>query len=417
MGRGDVVDRVLEDERVRALRDELEDWRTTGAAVSDLVDAEGHQYVDLVMEGGGVLGVALVGYTWALETAGIRFLGIGGTSAGAINALLLSALARPSEAGSERVLGALAEANLWSFVDGGEPAREFVKALGSGKTWKILLTGAFVAGKVARDLGLNPGDVLEAWLERALADVDARTVDDLSRRRVLPPLSLRAEDGARSPVDPADVRSRLALITAEVTTESKVELPRMARMLFADPGAQSPASFVRASMSIPGLFRPVRVAVPRDPDTERAWRELNRTYRGRIPDEVVLVDGGIVSNFPIDLFHVPDAVPRAPTFGVKLGTDREEAAEVDGVFSFLGAMFDTARHAADLSFLQDNPDYRHLVATILTGEHDWLNFEMTVREQADLFRRGAAAARDFLLGFDWGRYKDVRRSLLTCPVG
>lgn len=30
---------------------------------SDIIDDEGNQYVDLVMEGGGMLGIALVGYT------------------------------------------------------------------------------------------------------------------------------------------------------------------------------------------------------------------------------------------------------------------------------------------------------------------------------------------------------------------
>lgn len=51
--------------------------------LSDLVDDRGHQYVDCVMEGGGVLGIALVGYTYILEQVGLRFLSIGGTSAGA----------------------------------------------------------------------------------------------------------------------------------------------------------------------------------------------------------------------------------------------------------------------------------------------------------------------------------------------
>ena len=59
-----------------------------GKTYSDIVDARGMQYVDLVMEGGGMLGIALVGYTWALEQAGIRFLGIGGTSAASSNALI-----------------------------------------------------------------------------------------------------------------------------------------------------------------------------------------------------------------------------------------------------------------------------------------------------------------------------------------
>jgi Predicted esterase of the alpha-beta hydrolase superfamily len=55
-----------------------------------------------------MLGIALVGYTWALEQAGIRFLGIGGTSAGSINALLVAALGSPAEAKSPKLLSQLA---------------------------------------------------------------------------------------------------------------------------------------------------------------------------------------------------------------------------------------------------------------------------------------------------------------------
>lgn len=64
---------------------------------SDTIDENGHQYVDLVMEGGGVLGLALVGYIYILEQAGIRFIGIAGTSAGSIAALLLSAIDVPEK--------------------------------------------------------------------------------------------------------------------------------------------------------------------------------------------------------------------------------------------------------------------------------------------------------------------------------
>ena len=71
---------------------------TEGKHLSDIVDDHGFQYVDFVMEGGGVLGIALTGYTYVLEQAGIRFLGIGGTSAGSINALMIAALGPPEEA-------------------------------------------------------------------------------------------------------------------------------------------------------------------------------------------------------------------------------------------------------------------------------------------------------------------------------
>ena len=57
---------------------------------SDLLDSSGNQYVELVQEGGGVLGVALIGYTYVMEQMGIRFFSLAGTSAGSINAMLLA---------------------------------------------------------------------------------------------------------------------------------------------------------------------------------------------------------------------------------------------------------------------------------------------------------------------------------------
>ena len=51
---------------------------------SDILDEQGNQYVNLVQEGGGTLGIALLGYIYVLEEMGIRFLNLAGTSAGAI---------------------------------------------------------------------------------------------------------------------------------------------------------------------------------------------------------------------------------------------------------------------------------------------------------------------------------------------
>ena len=61
-----------------------------GLQLSNIRDAAGNQYVDLVMEGGGTLGVALVGYLYILEQLDIRFLQLAGTSAGSIVAMLLA---------------------------------------------------------------------------------------------------------------------------------------------------------------------------------------------------------------------------------------------------------------------------------------------------------------------------------------
>jgi len=93
------VSQFTENKRVKAAIGALQNhWKTTNKKVSDIVDDDNNQYVDLVMEGGGVLGIALVGYTYALESVGIRFLGVGGTSAGAINAMLVVAVDEPAKA-------------------------------------------------------------------------------------------------------------------------------------------------------------------------------------------------------------------------------------------------------------------------------------------------------------------------------
>jgi predicted acylesterase/phospholipase RssA len=66
--------------------------------VSDLVSADPEdsnttlQWVNLVMAGGGMLGIGHVGFVRVLEQAGVRFIGLGGASAGAINALLIAAV-------------------------------------------------------------------------------------------------------------------------------------------------------------------------------------------------------------------------------------------------------------------------------------------------------------------------------------
>ena len=45
--------------------------------------------VDLVQQGGTMLGIGLLGYTYIMEKAGVRFRSMAGTSAGAINTLLV----------------------------------------------------------------------------------------------------------------------------------------------------------------------------------------------------------------------------------------------------------------------------------------------------------------------------------------
>jgi len=396
---------VLEDPRVlHPLNDFLADWGQK--PVSDIVDAEGRQYVDFVMEGGGVLGFALVGYCHVLERAGIRFLGIGGTSAGAITATLLAGIDSPATAKSERLLELLADVDMSRFVDGDADARDFVQAaLAQAGLVKLVWKGMQIVDNLSEDLGLNPGRAFQEWLTGALAQHGIRTAADLEvRLDTLPRLKHRVSGKV---IPTAQAGARLALVAAEISTETKVVLPAMAGLFWADPTSVSPARFVRASMSIPFFFKPC--IVPKTPQGAAAaalW-DQHAGYRGKLPKQAVFIDGGIMSNFPIDLFH-DVGVPAAPTFGVKLGGDRSAPKAIEGPLQLAAAMFDSARHCRDYEFFLKNPDYRRLVSVIDTGKHHWLDFGLDDEAKIDLFARGVVKAIEFLRGFDWAAYKAVR---------
>ena len=401
----------LADARVVHLTDELvKECKNQDKKFSDIIDDAGHQYIDLVMEGGGVLGIALVGYTYVLEKVGLRFLRVGGTSAGAINAMALGAFGSPATAKTERMLKVLADAPIAKFIDGDDDAKDFVdSALAGFGLTKALWKGMQIVDNLRDDLGLNPGDRFRNWLHDVFAAEGVSTTDELLKLLAKLPPGLRVRDGDLLP--PAEGAGQVAVVTAEVTTETKVVFPAMAELFWGDPSKVSPADYVRASMSIPGFFFPFRVGdVPQGEDAARRWKEH---YKGVLPREAIFVDGGVMSNFPIDLFH-GKGVPKAPTFGVTLGSDQQHPHQIKSFLGLVAATFASARNCRDNDFIRKHPDYRKLVAKIDTGPHNWLNFNLTLDDKVDLFWRGAQAAAAFLRNFDWPAYRQLRAELAGC---
>lgn len=377
---------------------------------SDIIDANDHQYVDLVMEGGGVLGIALTGYTYILEQAGIRFLGIGGTSAGSINALMIAALGPPENEKSQKLLRVLADIPMASFIDGDQDARDFSQAvLEKSHMTKLLWKAMQIIDNLKEDLGLNPGQTFLNWLTTELKKVDISTNSQLVRQMETLPTGLRLRASRNSEkTELTNIRGRLIMVAADISTETKVQFPSMAPLYWENPDQVNPACFARASMSIPFFFHPFRVdGCSQD---RQLWKRL-ADYDGELPKSVIFMDGGIMSNFPINLFHQPYKVPFAPTFGAKIGIDRQNPANITGPAKLLGAVFDAARHTLDFDFIRQNPDYKHLVSMINTGQHHWLNFGMETQEQVELFGRGAKEAAEFLCNFDWAQYKSIRKEL------
>jgi NTE family protein len=390
---------------------------------SDVIDANGYQYVDLVQEGGGVLGIALVGYTYILEKAGIRFFHLAGTSAGAINTLVLAGLGPIEKEKSQIVLDILARQDLFEFVDGDPELKHIMQKIIDGTPFKKMLTRLLwnirkIKKALFIDLGLNPGKKFEEWIEQVLEQSDhhVKTINDL--------LAIRKNDhfpdGLKHRItgDPIlDKEAKMFIIAADITTQTKVLFPKMGNLYWGEKlGEVSPSKMVRASMSVPFFFIPFEVG-----NIPEAGKPANTTwindanYYGLIPEKVKFVDGGMISNFPINVFHSRSGrVPRKPTFGVKLSSYRRDSINVDDLRSFLGSMVSTMRHDSDNEFLLQNPDFRKLICFIDADvEFNWLNFRMSDDKKKQLFLLGAQKALNFLREFNWEEYKVIRQPELV----
>ncbi len=401
---------------IRALEKLKSDPRFIGNQISDIIDDEGHQYVDLVLEGGGVLGIALAGYTYCLEQVGIRFLGVAGTSAGAINALLIAASDIPDQEKSDTVINQVANVPLSSFVDGNIFAKIVVNVAQWKVHWLVKIIVGFIPALIELPiflvkLGLNPGQKFLIWLEEALRSVGVKSLSDFQERMKVP-ATLKLRESRKEEGDERPISTRFAVIAADVTTRTKVEFPRMSKLYWENHSKVNPATFVRASMSVPFFFQPYAISgIPRKPELKTDWSDM-AGYEGDIPIRVRFVDGGILSNFPIYVFHNYKFVPRTPTFGVRLGIEREKPVSIINIIDLAKAIFRSTRHILDFDFITKNQEYKKLICEIDTGKHYWLNFNLSDEAKKDLFAKGVDAATKFLLGFNWQEYKELRRRLI-----
>lgn len=502
------VDKIVEEIRQELIK------RNGGSmpVFSDLIkveDGKEYQYVNYVQEGGGVLGVGLVGYTYVLEKLGIRFLKLAGTSAGAINTMMLAVVDKKNykdaedETGekfpyqSEIILYEMLKKDLWEMVDGAGFAKFLVKMFLNRKSffrnvfriikWAIyisvlavLLLGIFkivdtlnfntnalytiskavaILGLISAGVllvffllvkyyigrfvksgyGVNPGRDFKEWITEIINRNGIKTSADLEQKmsEKCCNLSLRPErineniEGDNSIIAPP----YLSIIASEITNQQKVDFPAMAKYYWQDEKNVDPADFVRASMSIPIFFEPFSVKVtayPKDEEGKLLLQNIPPDVSPDNPVDVRFVDGGILSNFPINVFHNPQImIARMPTFGVKLEDEEHELPgdkEQDrkSLFSFLGSIFSTVRFYYDRDFLLKNQIYEKCIGHIDVADFNWLNFSVSDEDKKKLFVRGAEAARTFFLGgdvwvdgkprkfeaFDWQAFKVERTKVI-----
>jgi NTE family protein len=130
---------------------------------------------------------------------------------------------------------------------------------------------------------------------------------------------------------------------------------------------------------------------------QQEWSKLLKVQKN-LEKFALFVDGGLLSNFPINVFYNPDMpVPRKPTLGIKLEyEDDSMQIDIKNLLDFGGSIINTMRYFYDRDFALKHDIYQKTVRSIDTGKIHWLNFNLTDEEKIELFFRGALTATIFL---------------------
>jgi NTE family protein len=200
-------------------------------------------------------------------------------------------------------------------------------------------------------LGIYKGNGLEKWLEEKLEAKGLRTFSDL------PPQSLR-------------------VIASDLSNGQMIVLPDDLGKYGISPASFSIAKAIRISCSIPYFFEPVKM----------------RTNDGMN----VLVDGGVLSNFPMWLFDKDNVKKIRPVLGIKLSASEyeHEKHKINNAIQLFGALFETMKDAHDSRYISK----KHVQNIIFIPTKGVLatEFHLTEEKKHELFEVGKECTVQFL---------------------
>lgn len=302
-----------------------------------------------VFEGGGVKGIGIAGALTVAEKY-YKWMYVAGTSAGAIIAALAAAGYNAGEIG-EMVFD----------IDYGKYADGFL-------CHGVPFVGPLLS--IIFEMGLYRGDYIENWIREKLAAKGVRTFRDLV-------VNTRCHDA---------YRYRLRVIASDISLGRILVLPQDIRDYGINPDDLEVARAVRMSISIPFFFEPARLRY------KTATGSFLTSY---------IVDGGVLSNFPVWLF---DKSPHpAPTFGFKL-TDPGEGhpQNISGPVSLFASLFSTMLEAHDARYIKESHFARTI--TIPTLGIASTDFRISRENARALFESGVRAAERFFNKWSYQNY-------------
>ena len=332
----------------------------------------GRKTIDLVLAGGGVKGIGLVGAVVKLMDAGYRAYRVAGTSAGSI----VGAIVAAASVGDQLTPTGVKDLAL---------GMNYRKILDPGPIESVPLVGPSWA--ISQGSGIYRGDYALDWVRSELKNLQVSTFGDL-----------RLDDDEL----PEERRYRLVVTAADVTTGQLVRLPWDYRRVYGlDPDEQPVAEGVPAPKSIPLNYRPVTVSGP-----------------GGLAS--TLVDGGLLSNYPIDsLDRLDGQRPRWATFGVtvlpNLPEDNDNVIPALAPLRLLGGthlleeVVTTVLVGRDQAYLNE-PWVSARTIRVDSTQVGVLDFDISQKEKEALYAKGYAAAEQFLATWDEQAYIERFRS-------
>lgn len=312
-----------------------------------------------VFEGGGIKGIAFAGAITELEKAGYTFEHVVGTSAGAIAAVLLAAGYTGSEISAE-----LSKVDFELF---------------STKSKFGILGSVF---NFVKDYGVYSSTYFLEWLEGLLKKKGKNVFGDFL-------------------TDNTDEKNRYKcqMIASDITDQNMLILPRDLKQFGLEPNDYPVASAVQMSMSIPFYYEPIKLT----------------DANGKVH---FIVDGGILSNYPLWVLDSDDASVQTPTFGFKF-LDKNECQRrgfehIDNVAEYSQSVLSTIMDAHDNYYdATSKADFARtiFISTAIKKQNEKYrvkatDFNLNDEEKAQLYNNGKIAVQRFLNTWTYSKWRE-----------
>ncbi|AIF43456.1 patatin-like phospholipase family protein [Virgibacillus sp. SK37] len=289
--------------------------------------------VDAVFSGGGIKAFAFLGALESMENKGLEIRRCAGTSAGAIVA---------------------------SFIAAGYTNKEIFKLISNLELTQFfdppVITKIFPLSKwfyIYFKLGINKGDKLEKWLYTHLANKNVYTFKDI-------PLE------------------NLKIVVSDISLGKLVVIPDdLKRIYDINPDHFPISKAVRMSAGFPYFFMPKRIQ--------------NKTTR-----ESLIVDGGLLSNFPLWIFEKERDLNHRPILGIKLEESNKqlESSSIDNAIDMFYGLFSTMKQAHDTRYITKSE--KNNIITIPVENQHATNLHINNATKERLIQDGREHAEQFL---------------------